>query len=1685
MSLVSKQSKKVILLFIMCCLIYSTFGSFIVPVTGAAAAESNNPLSSLAMLSDVKNHWAKETIQAWVESGYVEGYPDGTFQPDRPINRGEAIALINRSFGYHDKASVDFADLPASDWAYDEVAKAVQAGYIEGYLDGTIGTKREISRQEAAVLLVRLLGLNADGESASAVIFADDEKLPEWSKGAVAAAAAAKLVEGYGDGQFRPQAAITRAELLVVLDRALKSDTALEFSQAGTYGPGSGIRYVSGNVIVNAAGVTLQNMRIAGNVILAKGIEEGDVYLHNVTVLGTTTVQGGGKNSIHVKNSVLATVIVDKKQGTVRIVVEGTTKIAEVLLKTPAIIEQSGSPDNAAGISQVKLHETIAEGSQITLRGYFDKVHIAAKGIVVEFQQGVIHEFIAAGQATNLKLDIGVEARILAMSIDAIIKVLGGGVIEKATLSDKARGTTFEKQPLLMEGAGKEGTHSFFSPGTGGDNGNGGEGGSAVRLANDGQALYKVFVHSDANIMEKHAAEELVNYLNEVTGATFQLTESANPPSGPVVLVGRNTLTDSLVPELTDESLGEDGFVIQKEQQYIVIAGSHSRGTMYGVNYFLDDYVGVKWYSPIYTFVPSHTTLQLDINKDIQVPRYEYREMYVNDGNNELYRAHNLLNGKYRDHYGRIPQSEPWLDSWSDFWPSDVHNFHEIVPQTEYHNGGQLLAMDENVREIAATNLIDLINQRKNEGKNASYGFSQQDEPVWYADADSKSFAEQHGGTLAAPIFDMVSDVAARVKAEIPEARIGTLAYMFTEKAPTNVTIPDNVVITFAPIFKNHGRPIFDPENQFSGDNAKEWADISQNIIIWDYLINYGSGGYLTPYPSLYAMSETIQSLAQYPAFKGYFGQHMHGITAPASTGLNDLRAWIGARLLWNPNQDYRQLIEQFVAGYYGDAAPYISQYIELLHEAFEQSDSLLSTSTSLESSYLSFDVMRQADKWFAQAEAAVADSPDFLNHVQRTRVEVDYVILMRGADYMKEAQARNIAWNLDFNNRFTRFKEFTAGIKHYKINGTMESLYDQIFERTVSATPDFVADLPKADWREYQDYALQLYSPVGTKMVQDPKASDSAAARVTGSTNAWAIQLPNLNLPREGKWTLYANVRIDPGTGTAGDTAFRYGISHPTKGVSASMDYAQVADGEYHWVALPGLYEYDPEDISDHFAWLAPTDSTVIQNLYVDQIIAVKFQRTVPAAPDFVANLPESDWREYQDDVLQLSSPVGTGIAQDLKASDHAAAKVTGSTNAWAIQLPNQSLPNEGQWKLYANVRIDPGTGTAGDTALKFGIYHPALATSAAMDYAQMADGEYHWVEFPGTYQYDPEQESDHFAWLAPPNSTAIQNLYVDRIVAVKNSTIPDFVAALPESDWKEYQDDALHLSSSAGTLVVPDARASNHKAARVTGSTNAWAIQLPNQSLPNEGKWKLYANVRIDPGTGTAGDTAFKFGIYHPTLATSATMDYAQMADGEYHWVEFPGTYQYDPEEESDDHLAWIAPPNSTAIQNLYVDRIIAVKISTIPDFVADLPESDWKEYQDDALQLYSPAEIARDPKASDTVAVKVTGSTNAWAIQLPSLNLPNEGHWKLYASVRIDPGTGSAGDTAFRYGIYHPTMASSALMDYAQVADGEYHWVEFPEIYQYDAEALSDHFAWLVPPDSTAIQNLYVDRFILVRQ
>ena len=167
--------------------------------------------------TDLNGHWAEETIGNWIDGGYINGYPDGSFKPENGITRAEFITLANKAFGFTNKADFQYSDVREGDWFYSEVAIAVAAGYINGYPDGRMKPNQPISREEAASILMKIKKLQA--EESMVEMFSDHQRL-QWSRGAVGAVVKANIMIGYPDGSFKPVNQIKRGEAVMAMDRA-------------------------------------------------------------------------------------------------------------------------------------------------------------------------------------------------------------------------------------------------------------------------------------------------------------------------------------------------------------------------------------------------------------------------------------------------------------------------------------------------------------------------------------------------------------------------------------------------------------------------------------------------------------------------------------------------------------------------------------------------------------------------------------------------------------------------------------------------------------------------------------------------------------------------------------------------------------------------------------------------------------------------------------------------------------------------------------------------------------------------------------------------------------------------------------------------------------------------------------------------------------------------------------------------------------------------------------------------------------------------------------------------------------------------------------------------------------------------------------------------------------------------
>ncbi|OMD18567.1 S-layer homology domain-containing protein [Paenibacillus odorifer] len=357
----------------------------------ASAATGNS-------VKDYESHWAQKQIESWLDKGWLKGFADGSVKPDQGITRAEFVTLINRSFDIRGSMPVRFTDVPTTGWIYEEFAKAASAGYIKGYGD-KVRPNDPLTRQEAAVIISDLLKLEDASDLSALNKFKDRDQIAAWSASKVGAMINSGIMKGYPSGNFAPLQAITRAEVVTIIEPlTTKLGGAMEINEAGVFGgeDPTAPAFDEG-VTVNTYGVTLKNFLVLGDLRINEGVGEGDVSLENVTVKGKVIVKGGGANSIHFKDSILGEVVVQKKGGKVSLVAEGTTQIKTVTV-------QSGA-------------------------------------------------FIQLGQGTS----------VAKLILDAVTKVTGQGQILAATVNQGGKGSSFEKKPDLVEGVGLLSGTSHFN----------------------------------------------------------------------------------------------------------------------------------------------------------------------------------------------------------------------------------------------------------------------------------------------------------------------------------------------------------------------------------------------------------------------------------------------------------------------------------------------------------------------------------------------------------------------------------------------------------------------------------------------------------------------------------------------------------------------------------------------------------------------------------------------------------------------------------------------------------------------------------------------------------------------------------------------------------------------------------------------------------------------------------------------------------------------------------------------------------------------------------------------------------------------------------------------------------------------------------------------------------------------
>ncbi|WP_168120007.1 S-layer homology domain-containing protein [Paenibacillus sp. HB172176] len=500
--------------------------------------------------------WASGEIAAWQSMGLLEGDQNGLIHPNDGIKKAEFAALINRIFRFSEESGQIFGDVPLSSWYAADMYKAAAAGIIVGSGNGNGDPLEILTREKAALMLSRVFHAEAGTDAPSS--FRDDADIADWSKAAVYAMKEEGYVDGTPQGDFLPQKALTRAEAVKMINNAMGELIADSEDHEGLS---------SGNLVVNTPGGQLSDLDLSGNLYITSGVGEGNLGLTNAEVGGTVYVNGGGTHSITFVDSDLFKVVIDKKNGAVRVVASGSTTTGTLNVQSAGIVEnQSSTP-----IGHVNVMTDNGETVQWT--GDADQVTVSGKTELI-VGPGSIDALMVTAEASGTHVTLNEGAKINQLTFDSPGSVTGEGEIDTVVVN--VEGVEFSKMPThltLNAGsvtiAGKVMTQADIEAVSGGS----GTGGSVVVPTQPKTTKLYSYEEALSSFSSTGAEGYVKQYLTFLQDPTYT-PATANPDVDMPDLTNANTFVNyqfDVQPSIFPSMRGVNTSVLDESRTYLWI----------------------------------------------------------------------------------------------------------------------------------------------------------------------------------------------------------------------------------------------------------------------------------------------------------------------------------------------------------------------------------------------------------------------------------------------------------------------------------------------------------------------------------------------------------------------------------------------------------------------------------------------------------------------------------------------------------------------------------------------------------------------------------------------------------------------------------------------------------------------------------------------------------------------------------------------------------------------------------------------------------------------------------------------------------------------------------------------------------------------------------------------------------
>ncbi|MBX2921338.1 MAG: DUF4838 domain-containing protein [Chitinophagaceae bacterium] len=498
-----------------------------------------------------------------------------------------------------------------------------------------------------------------------------------------------------------------------------------------------------------------------------------------------------------------------------------------------------------------------------------------------------------------------------------------------------------------------------------------------VTLVKNRKPAGRIILTSD-NSTDAAAARLLQDFVERITQSklSIQKTNQVKPND---VIIGNEGINKNV----RKEQLSEDGFRVVCNNHILQIITGGGNGSIYAVVSLLERYCGVSyWGEKEYSVTPA-ATLQLPAADLTEIPSFRYRQsQHYAMATDTVYRNWMRLKTPADIFAGNL-----WVHTFDFLLPSAVYG--DAHPEYySYFNGkrhpgkaSQWCLSNPEVLEIVTRRLDSVF--KANPGKRM-ISVSQNDGNYTFCQCEKCKTVDELEGAHSGSLIHFMNKLAAR----FPDKEISTLAYLYSMQPPRHVKPAKNVNIMLCSI--DCDREVSLKENASGrafAEALEGWSAITKNIFIWDYGINFDN--YLVPFPNFHILGENMRLF-----YRNHTSMHFSQIAGSRGGDFAELRTWLVSKLMWNVNSNEDSLVQTFLKGYYGAAAPYLYQYIKLMEGALLGSGKRLwiyDSPVSHKDGMLKKELMRRYNGLFDQAETAIAADSVLLKRVWRTRLPLQY----------------------------------------------------------------------------------------------------------------------------------------------------------------------------------------------------------------------------------------------------------------------------------------------------------------------------------------------------------------------------------------------------------------------------------------------------------------------------------------------------------------------------------------------------------------------------------------------------------------------------------------------------------------------------------------------------------------------